>query len=470
MHVTVEEQGKLKRKLSVEVPLADVQETYEQVYAEIRTQVRVNGFRPGKFPRALAEKRFQSLMAREAVQNLVPKYFDQALKEKELRPATEPRFQNLLIDKKLPLTFDVEFEIFPTFDLLDDSAFKLEDKPAEVTAEQVEERITQHRRRRASLVDKGTEPAQAGDTVSFDFDGKLDGNAFPGGSGQGQRIEVGAGQFLKDFDAQFPGIAAAQAKSFDLTFPADYAETTLAGKTVQFTITAHKVEKAVPAALDAEFFKEFGALETEDAFREHIKQQLRTEQERTQLAAQQQALADQVKQKYTFEVPESSVERLLHQFEHELERNDPEALKDPKRLEELKEERKQRVLGDLRLDFVTEAYARKHDLQVDPQQLRQRFMMQAYMMRQNPSDLLKTEYGEQMLEYMRQQILGAKVLGHLAHRVLGKPLPPEFAPGAPPEAAAGQEGAEPAGHDDATHQEGGHDHASHGHGGHDHAH
>lgn len=455
MLVTVEDQGKLKRKLSIEVPLADVQQTYDQVYSEIRTQVRVNGFRPGKFPRALAEKRFKSLMAQEAVQNLVPRYFDQALKDKELRPATEPKFQNLVIDKKEPLKFDVEFEIFPSFELLAPSDFKLEDKPVVVTDEQLEERITQLRKSRSTFEDRGG-PAETGDLVTFDFEGTRDGAPFPGSSGKGQKIEIGAGQYLKDFDAQLAGMGAGQTKAFDLTFPADYADATLAGKTAQFTVTTHKIEKAVPAALNAEFFKQFGEIETEEAFRDRIRKRLQEEGERSRLSAQQQALADQIRAKYAFEVPESSVDRLLHQFEHELERSDPEALKDAAKLAALKEERKTKVSGDLRLDFVIETYARKTDLHVDPQLLRERFMMQAYMMRQNPSDLLKTQYGEQMLEYIRQQMLSGKVLGHLVYTILGKEIPAEFKPGKPQEAP---------GHEGHDHEAGGHvhDHGEHGH-------
>ena len=462
MQVTVEDQGKLKRKLSVEVPLADVQQTYDQVFADIKTHVRVPGFRPGKFPRALAEKRFQSLMAQEAVQNLVPKYFDQALKDKELRPATEPRFQNLKIDKKLPLTFDVEFEIFPTFELLPPSSFKLEDKPVEVTAEQIEERITDLRKRSSTLEDKGAAPAEAGDTVTFDFEGTRDGVPFPGGSGKGTRIEVGAGQFLKDFDAQFPGMKAGDSKTFDLTFPSDYAEASLAGKTVQFQITAHKVEKSVPAAMNADFFKQFGTAETEEAFRDYVKDQLKREQERTQMSGLQQALADQIKAQYSFEVPESTVHELLHNYEHALQQSNSEDSKDPKKFEELKEERRKAILNDMRLEFVIDAYARKHDLRISQSQLRERFMLQAYMMRQNPSELLKTSYGEQMLSQMRQQMLITKTLGHLVHVVLGKEVPPEYAPGAPKEDE----------HDHSAHDHEGHDHEhhDHDHAEHDHAH
>jgi trigger factor len=359
----------------------------------------------------------------------------------------------------LPLTFDVEFEIFPPFELLPPSGFTLADKPVAVTAEQVEARIADLRKRNATLEDKGGAAAEAGDTVTFDFEGRLDGTVFPGGSAQGQRIEVGAGQFLKDFDTQFPGIAAGQTKSFDVTFPADYGEATLAGKTAQFTVTAHKVEKAVPAELNAGFFKQFGAVSTEAELRDHIRAQLEKEQERAHLNGLQQALADQIRAQYGFDVPETSVDELLHRYEHELAESQPDAVQDPQKLEALKEERRKVILGDLRLGFVANAYADKSGIQVDPAQLRQRFMLQAYMMQQNPSELLKTGYGEQMLSQIRQQMLIAKTLGHLVHVVLGKEVPPEFAPGAPP--AEGDD--DPSGRELEDHDHEGHDHAAHAH-------
>jgi len=449
MLVTVEDQGKLKRKLSVLVPLADVQDTYSRVFAELRSHVRVPGFRPGKFPRALAEKRFQALLDREAAENLVPKYFDQALKEKELRPATEPRFQNLKIDKKQPLTFDVEFEVFPAFELLPAGAFKLEDPPIEVTEAQIGERIAQLRKESATLEDKGAAPAETGDTVTFDFEGTLDGNPFPGGSGKGQRCEVGAGQFLKDIEAQFPGMTAGQGKAFDLTFAPDFPQPSLAGKTVQFQVTVHKVEKAVPAALNGEFFARFGKIETEAQFRDSVKERLRAEAERARLSAWRHALVDQMRAQYDFDVPESAMADSLHRYEHELAETDPAALQDAQKLEQLKAERTQAIRGDMRLDFVVDTYARQHDIQVARSRLHDRFTLQALMMRRNPGELLKTSDGERMLKLLHHEMLIEKVLGHLAHVVLGKQIPPELAAGPPPEdsaleAAQGGEG-QPAG-------------------------
>ncbi|MFI5400007.1 MAG: FKBP-type peptidyl-prolyl cis-trans isomerase, partial [SAR324 cluster bacterium] len=129
----------------------------------------------------------------------------------------------------------------------------------------------------------------------FDFEGTLDGKPFPGSSGKDQRSEIGAGHFLKDIEAQFPGMTAEQSKAFDLTFAPDFPQPSLAGKTVQFQVTVHKVEKAVPAALTGEFFARFGKIETEAQFRDAIRERLKGEGESTRLSAWRQSLADQIR-------------------------------------------------------------------------------------------------------------------------------------------------------------------------------
>lgn len=423
MNVTVEETDGLKRKLAVEVPLSEVQATYDEVYARLRSNIRVDGFRPGKFPRHLAEKRFQNVMKAEALQNLVPKYYEEALKEVELTPATEPSFDNLDIDKKKPLRFEVTFEVVPAFELPDPAAdLSLEDEPVEISDAQVDERIEEQRSRRATTVDKGeAATAEDGDTVAFDFQGTLDGEPFEGGQGEDVRLEIGAGQFLEDFETNLKGAKPGDTRSFDVTFPEDFGNADLAGKVVHFEVTVKAVEEKALPELNAEFFAQFGSdLETEAQFREHIRKQLAEEAEQARRNEQREALADQIRERYDFEVPESQVERMLHEYEHRLEHEDPEALQDEARLEQLKAEQRQKIEGDLRLGYVVDAYAREYGLQPDQEEARQRFFIQAYMMQQNPTELIRTQMGEQLLNHIQQGLLTNAVLDHMADRALGR--------------------------------------------------
>jgi trigger factor len=438
MHLNVEELGTLKRKISVEVPLLEVEATYNEVYAQIKQHITVKGFRPGKFPRQMAEKRFQDVMRQEATRSLLPKYFEQALSEMEARPATQPRFENLEIDQKLPFKFEAEFEIVPTFELPEPGDFTLEEKEVELEPEEVDQRIEEMRRSRAVLEDKGEAPAEDGDVVTVDFQGKLDGELFQGGSAQDQRIEPGSGQFLKDFEEPLAGAKAGEKKSFDVTFPEDYGEETLAGKTAQFDVDVKKVEKKVPPELDEAFYSQFGQFDSLEAFRENVEQQMRQEKERAIQMEYQQAVADQLRDLSSFDVPETLVEQNLEQFEHGLSHSDPEALKDEKKLAKRKKEEGERIKGNLRVNYLVDEWARQHDISVSKEEVQQRFYLQAYMMQQNPTELLNSPYGETMIFQLEQQLLTNKVLDDLVAHILGKhePGPAGEADAAPAEGEA----------------------------------
>ena len=426
MEVTVEELGKLKRKLTVEVPLSEVSAAYDRVFSEIRSNVRVDGFRPGRFPRNLAEKRFKALMAQEATQSLVPKYFAEALEDKKLQPATEPQFDNLDIDKKRPFRFDVQFEIVPEFELPENQAFSIEEKEVTLEADAVEERIEQHRKARASLVDKGSEPAEKGDVVKFDFSATIDGDPFPGGNGSDQLAELGDGRFLENFEEQLVGASAGDEKSFDLTFPSDYAEPSLVGKTARFNVTLKKVEKKIPAKLDQEFFSTFAeTVKSEEDLHTFVEDQIT--RERTDALEQQYRddLADQIRQKVDFDVPESLVERGIADLTHRLSHDDPELLKDEKGFENKKSEETERLIGDMRLTYILNKFSGDHNVEPDSDAVRKRFFLQAYMTRLNPNELIRSQEGRAMLSRIEEDMRHKAALSLWVDMILGREIKAE---------------------------------------------
>jgi len=425
MEFSVEEVGKLKRKIAVEVPLKDVESTYNEVYAQLKGHIKVNGFRPGKFPRQLAEKRFQTLMQQEATRTLLPRYFDEALKEMKVRPATQPQFSNVEIDKKKPFKFEAEFEVTPDIKLPKPADFKLKEEKAKISKADLDSRIEDIRKARATFEDKGDAAAVDGDVVVLDFRGTIDGEDFRGNTGTDHRVELGAGQFLEDFEKQLKKVKKGDKKTFDLKFPDEY-DPSVAGKTAQFDVEIKKVEQRALPELDKAFFNQFGEeVETLEDFRKQVEENMTREKEREILSGYQQSIADQIKDSSKFDVPETLVEQYLKEYEHQLSHDDPEALKDEKKLTKLKKEQEEKIISDLRLGYVLDEWARENQIAVPREEVQQRFFMQAYMMQQNPSELIKTPYGEQMLYQMEQQILSSKVLEDLSQKVLeGKPAAP----------------------------------------------
>ena len=424
VNVTVAEQNKLKRKLSVEVPLDEVRAAYEGVFSQLRSNLRVDGFRPGKFPRALAEKRFKDVMAGEALQTLVPRYFDQALKQLNLKPSTEPSFDNLDIDKNKPFRFDVEFEVVPDFELLATNAFSLKEPKVTVAKKDVDQRLESLRRSRATMEDKGAESAAGDDVVTFDFEGTMGGAPFPGGSAKGQRLDLAESGYLPDFQKQFSGITAGQEKQFPLTFPEDYGQASLAGKEVSFTVKATKVERRVLPPLDKSFFAQLGEFEDEKGFRTHLEQQLKEEKLTEKEQELRNEISEQIRSKYTFDVPETLIRQMLEDYQRELTQRDPSAVLDEKKFNELSQAETLRIEGNLRLTYVIDRLGKEYGIEADPDEVRQRFFMQAYMMQQNPTELLRSDFGQRMLYQIQQAQMAGLVLGHVVDLVLGRPPKP----------------------------------------------
>jgi trigger factor len=427
MEVTMEELGKLKRKLTVEVPLNEVAAAYDEVYQRIRTNIRVDGFRPGKYPRHLAEKRFKELMGQEALQNLMPRYLEQVLQEKRLRPATEPQFHNLDIDKSRPFRFDVEFEIIPEFELIEAKAFTVEEKKVELEADAVERRIDELRASSASLEEKSV-PAAQGDFVTFDFEGTLNGRAFAGGSGTSQQAELGAGRYLEGFEKELLGLSAGEHKKFTLTFPADYPQADLAGQIAEFKVAVRKVEAKKLPELDAAFFSQFGSLNSLEVFRDYVESRLRAEQEQAIEREYQEELAEQIRRRYDFDVPETLIEQAVADFEHHQRENHPEMLENPAKLEEAKAEEARNRSAELRLRYVLQRYAREYGITVSGEEVRSRFLLQAILLRQNPEELIRTRAGDMLIYQIQDQLLATKTLRRMVDLILGRPSKSEPAP------------------------------------------
>ncbi|MDH5752757.1 MAG: trigger factor, partial [Deltaproteobacteria bacterium] len=329
-------------------------------------------------------------------------------------------FDELEIDKKKPFRFKVEFEVVPDFKLLPPSTFKLKEKPVKVSKEDVDARLDDLRRARASLEDKGQEKAQSGDVVTFDYKGTLDGEVFQGGTAENQQMEIGSNNYLPDFASQFDDIKAGEEKTFPLTFPKDYGEPTLAGKQVEFSIKVKKVERKVLPEMNKEFFSQVGKFETEQEVREHLSEQLRGEKEAGQKQELHDELTEQIRKKYDFDVPETLAQQMLERFQHNLSHQDPDAVMDEKKFNKRSEEELENIKANLRLTYVFDKVSEENGIKADQEVVRQRFFMQSYMMRQNPTDLIKTEAGNRLIYQIEQAAIGEKVLDHLVAQVLGK--------------------------------------------------
>jgi trigger factor len=316
----------LRREYSLVIPAAALAARVDARLAEVSKTIRMPGFRPGKVPPNLVRKMHGEALRGEALQAAVNDGVQQLLSEKALRPASQPQ-----VDLEGDLAegsdvgFKVALEVLPTVEDIKIEGLALEKLVVgdnDVAMEEALKRLAGQAQR--------TEPAPAkykaktGDTVVIDFEGRVGGELFDGGKGEGMRVTIGSGQLIPGFEDQLIGAKANEERTVKVSFPDDYNVAYLKGKPAEFAITVQGVETPVEVAFDDEFAKGFG-LESLDALKEILKDQLVAELDNLTRTHMKRKLLDTLASRHDFEVPESMVDGEFDQIWAQL---DQEAAQD----------------------------------------------------------------------------------------------------------------------------------------------
>jgi trigger factor len=255
---TVAAVNALERRIDMAVSMADIDKDVAQRLKAISRTVKMPGFRPGKVPMKMVEQQYGSQTRSEALGAAVEKAFGEKVREQQLRVAGYPR-----IEPKegggsaAELQFSAVFEVYPEVVLGDVSGREIERATLVVGDAEVDKTIEVLRQQRTTY-SPANRPAVSGDRLSIDFTGRKGGEIFQGGEAKDYALMLGGGAMLPDFEAALIGMTADASKTFDLTFPADYHATDLAGQTVQFEVVVKSVDMPQVPELDAEFAKSLG--------------------------------------------------------------------------------------------------------------------------------------------------------------------------------------------------------------------
>lgn len=251
------ETSPLARTIELTVAAKEVEAATDARLARMGKTLKIAGFRPGKVPAKVVKQHHGMQAHEEALNEIVGRAFGEAITQQNLKVAGYPRIEpkgDLLGDT---LTFTATFELYPEFTLADVASAEIERPVHEVTAADVDKTLEILRKQRVGYenVDRA---AQKEDRVVIDFLGKKDGVAFAGGEAKDYPMVLGKGTLLPEFEAAIEGCTAGTAKTFDLTFPAEYGNTDLAGQTVQFDLNVKQVQGPVIPELDEAFVKAMG--------------------------------------------------------------------------------------------------------------------------------------------------------------------------------------------------------------------
>ena len=258
MAVNVEQLGALERRVSMSVPVQDVDRQVDDRLKKLARNVKMPGFRPGKVPLKMVLQQYGPQVRSEVIGDAVQKAFTDVVKEANLKVAGQPRIEKKdgAADAAL-FEFSATFEVYPDIKVGDVSGKSIERPQVTVDDAAVERTLQILRKQRVTYV-PAARATQDGDRITVDFEGKIGGEPFPGGKAAGYAFVLGEKRMLPEFESNALGLKAGESKSFDIKLPDDYHGKDVAGKTATFAIAVKLVEEPKLPELDAGFAKQLG--------------------------------------------------------------------------------------------------------------------------------------------------------------------------------------------------------------------
>jgi trigger factor len=386
----------LKRAYRITIPAGDIDARVDQELKTIAPQVRMPGFRPGKVPANLIRKMHGPALQQQALQQAVQDGVQQLMTEQKIRPAMQPAVALEEGGEGKDAVVTVELEALPDVPEAKIEGLRIERlkvEPSDAMLDAAVMRLAEGQRSFEAAPAK--HKAARGDLVNMDFEGKVDGEAFEGGKGEGMAVELGSGRLIPGFEDQLIGARANDQLTVEVTFPADYNVQYLKGRKATFDVLVNEVQ--VPRAMkaDDDFAKAMG-LEGIDQLRGLLRGQVEQELNGLTRTHMKRQLLDQLAAAHDFPVPESMVEaefgQIWQQLEHEASHEeDPAAAR-----KEMEAERGDyRAIAErrVRLGLLLSEIGQKNNVQISQQELNQLIMQAA---QQYPP-----EQRQQFVDYVR---------------------------------------------------------------------
>lgn len=315
MQVTETRVEGLQRELKVVVGMGELGERFNTRLGELKDQISIKGFRPGKVPVAHIKRVYGRSVMADVVQKVVVETSEQALKERNERPALQPTITftedkselDRILGGQADLLYTMSFEVLPPVTIADLGGIAIERPVAEVAEDDVQKGLGRLIDRFTDYKDDEGAAASTGDRVTIDFTGRIDGETFEGGTGEGANVVLGQGGFIPGFEEGLEGAKAGEERVVTATFPETYPVKQLAGKQAAFDVKIKAVGKPDRPALDDALARRLG-LEGFEQLKESIRERLKDELAGASRLKAKRALLDALDKAHSFELPPTLVE------------------------------------------------------------------------------------------------------------------------------------------------------------------
>ncbi len=311
MQIELIEKDGLKRELNIEVPAEVVSDTYAKIYDEYRKKANIKGFRQGKAPLDVIRRKFKDEATHDVIDDLVKKYFAQALQEKKLDPIGEPVISKIDIDEGKPLTFTIGIEVMPDIESVKFENLVVEEPEIEIPDEMVNN-VIERLRLNNSDVRSVDRPAGEKDLVICDLEitsGDVDSGPEPLTN---QEVDLGDQYTVKEFREGLAGVKRDEVRDITVTYPADYADEKFSGKSVTYKVSVKEIKERILPVVNDDFAKQTGGGETILELRMSIRKGLEENMQGEIRKADKKQIVDQIVEQNPIDVPESMSESYLN--------------------------------------------------------------------------------------------------------------------------------------------------------------
>lgn len=322
MSYTYEKISSNKAKLSFVFPAEEFDDAMSRAFLKIRKSINIPGFRRGKAPRKIVEAMYgESVLYDDAINLLFPDAYEAAVKEYDLYPVDQPEFNLEEIGSGQDLKFNVEVYVRPDVTLGEYKGLEVEIDKQQVTDAMIDAEINRDVDKASRTVDVEDRPVENGDIVNLDYAGSIDGVAFDGGTAQGQTLTIGSGNFIPGFEEQMIGMKIGEEKDLNVTFPAEYHSSEVAGKDAVFHVKVNGIQKVEKPELDDDFAADVSDFDTFAEYKADVVRRLTERVEKNNENAAKNALVEKAVENAQVDIPRAMIESQSDYMIREMEMN-----------------------------------------------------------------------------------------------------------------------------------------------------
>jgi trigger factor len=422
-----------KREVSVEIPADVVAGEMESFIKKYQKLARLPGFRKGKTPATIIKQRFAGDLRSEVLESLVPKYLREAIAKQKLDPISQPAITDLKMDEGKPWTFKAAFEIMPEISLADYSDVKPEKKDVSVRDKEVEEALEHLREQQASFDPVEDRAIENKDYAQVSFVGTPKSVATPKGEGtpqgegpaegEGQpvnvddiMVEIGGINTVAEFSDNLRGAKAGEVREFEVSYPEDFQDKRLAGKTVSYSVTIKSIKKKTLPELNDDFAKSIGNEFTSVAeLRDRIRNNMEAERKHSVEHEAKDKLVEELVKRNEFPIPESLVER---QIDTRLERGLRALAAQGMRAEDMRKMdmprlragQREGAIREVKASLILEKVAEKEKIEVSDEEVQKEIDALAAQTQQTPAEIRARLTRDGALERIKDRMRNEKAL------------------------------------------------------------